>query len=106
VYENGILHPRSKDNGRIDTFGCCSGMGCFGCCKGCSKSTIEDTDLGVVVYFKTLKSLLAWLFIMAILNSAIMAINYLNNPYSEVTNYLDAFFKFSVGNLDSSKYIP
>jgi hypothetical protein len=80
-------------------------MGCFGCCKGCKKSIAEDSDLGSVVYFKVLKSLLTWLFIMAILNAALMAFYYLNNPFEKVTDYLDVFFRFSVGNLDSSKYI-
>jgi hypothetical protein len=79
-------------------------MGCFGCCKFCAKSAAENSDLGSVVYFKILKSLLTWLFIMMILNAAIMGIHYLNNPFEQVDNYLDLFFKFSVGNLDSSKF--
>jgi hypothetical protein len=104
VYENGLLHPRKKFNRKIENYGCCSNMGCFGCCKSCSKSAVEDSDLGSVVYFKVLKSLLVWLFIMAIVNVALMGFYYSNNPFEKLTNYLDVFFRFSVGNLDSSNY--
>jgi len=98
------LHPRKyNENGELVKFPCCStNTGWFTCSDEGLKCDLDNFGVGIVVYFKILKCLLICFFIICIFNVPLYII-YVDSSSKPVTNYKDAIFMTSIGNIGSSK---
>lgn len=98
------LHPRKiNENGELVKFPCCStNTGWFTWSDEGLKCDLDNFGVGIVVYFKILKCLLICFFIICIFNIPLYII-YVQSSSKPVTNYKDAIFMTSIGNIGSSK---
>jgi len=95
------LHPRKKMK-QISV--CKSNTGCMGCCEKYENSDLMKTGLGMVIYFKLLKTFGIVFFLICLFN--ILLFYVFTNSHKElvVKSYQDALFKTTIGNIGSSKY--
>lgn len=85
---------------------CCAQVGCFcpvcTCCCKTSKD-IENLGIGMLVYFKFLKSLFTCFIFITLLNIPVL-LSYSNTNPSKSGYFLDSLFQTTIGNIDSSIY--
>ncbi len=72
-------------------------MGCGG-----AKSDFQPLGLGMVVYFKILKTYGITFFLIVLMNIFLYYVYVSNHPEDKVLNYKDALFKTTIGNIGSS----
>jgi hypothetical protein len=101
--EKILLLPRKIINGKLVKHGICDNFGWFGLNGKLWRSEIEYLGIGTEIYFKILKVFVICFLIISIINIPLFYIYYHNNPEKKVLNYNDALFKFTIGNIASSK---
>ena len=97
-------HPFNVVEGKSRKLPCCSNTGWFCGCGKCRRSKLDSLGIGMIVYFKFLKALLCGLFTICILNIFLINAYYSNNKSKNAQNYMDVFFKSTIGNIGSTLY--
>ena len=74
--EIDALHPRKiNENGELEKYPCCStNTGFFTCSNEGLKCDMDPFGIGIIVYFKILKSLLICFFFISIFNISLIYI--------------------------------
>jgi hypothetical protein len=105
LHDLEMMHPHEIKEGKVVPYPYCVNTGWFCCGNGdCSKSGIEKLGIGMVCYFKVLKVFLICFSIITLFNLPLYYIYSNNHPEVMVSNYRDALFKTTIGNIASSKY--
>jgi hypothetical protein len=94
------MHPRDKRNQLIPV--CKSSTGCMGCCEKYEESEIINTGLGMVVYFKILKTFGIIFFLISLFNIFLFYVYINSRKEVQVSSYIDALYKTTIGNIGSS----
>ncbi len=98
------MHPRQFRDGKYVKYPLCTPTGWF-CCGGkCGHSELEKLGIGMICYFKLLKAFLLCFLIITIFNIPLYYIYYNNHVEKSITNYRDALFKTTIGNIASGKF--
>ena len=84
---------------------CSTHSGNIGCGQTQAKSDLSSMGLGMVIYFKVLKTFAIIFLCLIILNIPLYYIYYSNHPQFTVASYKDALFKTTIGNIGSSNNI-
>jgi len=66
------------------------------------ESEFDMFGLGIVIYFKILKSFIICFFVMMLINSPLYYIYYYSNNNTPLVDYKDAIFRTSIGAISSS----
>jgi len=103
VREMDLLLPRKLEDGKLKQHGICSDFGWFCCGEKFRKSAIESLGVGTDCYFKVLKVFIVCFLLISLINIPLFFVYYNNTKDKIVTNYRDALFKFTIGNIASSK---
>jgi len=101
--EVNLLLPRKLENGKLKKHEICTEFGWFGCGDKFRKSAIENLGVGTDCYFKVLKVFIICFFLISLINIPLFYVYYVNNTNKAIINYRDALFKFTIGNIGSSK---
>ncbi len=96
------LHPR-ENMMKIPV--CKSKTGCMGCCQNYENSDLMKTGLGMVIYFKILKTFGIVFFLICLFNILLFYVFTNSHKELEIKTYQDALFKTTIGNIGSSKFI-
>lgn len=100
-----LRHPHVTKGKRIQKISCCINTGFFCCCDRCrTPSELEDLGIGMVVYFKFLKSLILCFLLIALFNIPLILTYMSSNSDHKAINYLDILFKTTIGNIGSSLF--
>lgn len=100
-----MLHPRRVQDNKIEKYPVCeTHTGQYTCTKSNNNSELEDFGIGVITYFKTLKSYCIIFFILTIINIPLYVIYTQRHTNKKVDNYMDLFFKTTIGNVASKLY--
>jgi len=100
--EVDLLLPRKLVEGKYKKHEICTKFGWFCCGEKFRKSAIENLGVGTDCYFKVLKVFIICFFLISLINIPLYFVYYNNNKDKVVTNYRDALFKLTIGNLASS----
>lgn len=75
-------------------------VGAFGCGP---ESDLNELGLGMVVYFKIIKTFAIVFFLIMLFNIPLYYVYTTNHSEKSIINYKEAFFKTTLGNIGSSK---
>jgi len=84
---------------------CKSKTGCMGCCKKYENSDLMKTGLGMVIYFKIIKTFGIVFFLICLFNILLFYVFTNSNKELKINSPQDALFKTTIGNIGSSKFI-
>lgn len=73
------------------------------CCEDIAKSKLDSLGLGIVIYFRILKTLAGVFGFIIFINLPLLYIYSTNHEEFEPTNYNDVLFKTTLGNIGSCK---
>ena len=101
--EISLMHPRKLINGEIQKYPFWTWTGCFTCKKipKLEKNEFYSLGLGISSYFKTIKLLIFFFFIISCVNLVAVA-HYLG--YTSVITDNNFFFKTTLGNTKITTY--
>lgn len=95
------MHPRDREGKKFPI--CGSYTGCMGCCKKYENSELNVLGLGMTNYFKIIKTLTLVFLIICFFNIFLFVVYTNSNKREKVSNYQDALFKTTIGNIASGK---
>jgi hypothetical protein len=95
------MHPCIVKDCKHVSYPLFSSTGWFCCGEKCSQSDLEKLGIGMVCYFKILKVFLICFLLITIFNIPLYYIYYNNHTEKAITNYRDALFKTTIGNIAS-----
>ena len=76
----------------------------MGCCEKYENSDLMKIGLGMVIYFKILKTFGIIFFIISLFNIFLFYVYINSNKDIEIKSYQDALYKTTIGNIVSSNY--
>lgn len=102
-FEAERKHPRIFKDGKYEKYPiCCTDTGIIGCGKKNNESDLSPFGLGIINYFKTLKTYCIILIIIIILNIPIYIMYTQSHKEKPILNYQDVIFKTTIGNIASN----
>jgi hypothetical protein len=104
------LHPRTMStnlfdlvDGKLSEIPICSKTGCFSCSTEDMGTEFDQLGLGVVIYFKVIKSFAICFFFMSLICAPLYYFYLYSNIDTPIIDYKDAMFRTSIGAISSSK---
>lgn len=92
------------ENGQLVKYNpCLTTTGNMCCCEDISKSKLDSLGLGIVIYFRILKTIAGVFGFIIFINLPLLYIYSTNHEEFKSTDYKDFLFKTTLGNIGSCK---
>lgn len=99
-----MKHPNKERGGKLGKISVCARTGCFCGCQCCKKSDVEQLGIGMIIYFKLMKTLMLGFSIVVFLHLPICFIYFINHQEKKANDYNEYLFKTTLGNIGSTLY--